>query len=465
MSFFENVGREIGKGVEEIGKAIDGIGKGENGGKVEGGLRGAIDAVKDVISKSPEENKQDLIKLLAVLSGQHSRPDAGAPRAGQIIEQGGLSKEDVNKGQKAIVDKLSQAPTREDAETELKDVSKAVRIIWTLFEIVEDELQVVDKKRLFVSRDGAKPVLLLPKWKELMEEYRVIIGRSKKTANELQHSIRNLLDNILPIADLDEDVNKYRPKLQEYVKSLKEFDTSGLENGKAILRLREGVEIFYADFKNRADTAEASARQRLEQVDARILQLQQELDRPPELLVKCWQLFGIPTLDLNKLGEQFSKPESVRSVALATAGVIAILPALSVSLMDSAINAISGREVDILGIFSRMAKEKELNNLLNERRQLADKIKQLQEVIDEIKRTQVTFDGLVYRLVAIEQISKMLVVDAQRLETKLSTIIDADEDDDLTPLFTAKTVRGTYEVLHVALTTFVDGLNRGWIKE
>ncbi|KAF9039053.1 hypothetical protein BJ165DRAFT_363080 [Panaeolus papilionaceus] len=298
-----------------------------------------------------------------------------------------------------------------------------------------------------------------------MEEYRAIIGRSKKTAVELKDSITDLLDNVLPIADLDENVNKYRPKLKEYVESLKKFDTSGLANSKSILRLRQGVGLFYDDFKIRADMAEAHLRYRLETVDARIAQLQQELDQPPELLVKCWELFGIPTMDLDKLGEQFTNPDSAKSVAMATTGVIAILPVLSVSLMASAIGAISGGQVDILGIFSRMGKQNELSNLLAERRQIASQIKQLQEVIDEIKQAKVTFDGLVYRLVAIEEVSKMLVVDAQRLETKLTAMVEAPEDDDLTPLFTAKTVRKTYEVLHTALTMFAEGLNnREWIK-
>lgn len=176
MSILENIGKEIVKGVEgavsEVGKVINGISKGDInvGREVEGVINGVVGAVNGVAGQSPEQNKQNLIAILQ-LAGIASNGQTRVQQVDQIIDQGGLPKDDVEKGQKAIVDKIAQAPTREDAKAELKDISRGVRVIWTLFEIIEDELVIVDKKRLFRTQNGGEHVPLVPKWKELMEVY------------------------------------------------------------------------------------------------------------------------------------------------------------------------------------------------------------------------------------------------------------------------------------------------------
>jgi len=371
----------------------------------------------------------------------------------KIAADGGLSEADLIKFQTAVTEHLKSPTTRERLNEDIKKMSEVVMSIETCFAYIYYQMTRIDNMELLLDRNG-KSIEFAPEWRVLHDEYTLLMMESQMTANKVSCKIDDLLRVVLPIVESEVMLGDKQDSINGYIKSLEMFQVEGQTNAARFSLLRKNVDRFRTNAREAFVDQQVHVGRKIKKLEKKIARLQADLESSSKLFTACWEVLSLSAPGVvGSAGATLSALGATASIA-GTAGLSILAPAVGIGIL--VIGFISLGFSIAKGIKERaerrQAKIDDLVALQDEHEAAVFKAEQLKEILDKMHAIDTDFDQTISRLSTIQGIWNMLVTDAQRLSSLLSSLSTTHNAQVFE--ITARGLKVTYEMLQLALDQY-----------
>jgi len=371
----------------------------------------------------------------------------------KIAAGGGLSEADLIKFQTAVTEHLKSPTTRERLNEDIKKMSEVVMSIETCFAYIYYQMTRIDNMELLLDRNG-KSIEFAPEWRVLHDEYTLLMMESQMTANKVSCKIDDLLRVVLPIVESEVMLGDKQDSINGYIKSLEMFQVEGQTNAARFSLLRKNVDRFRTNAREAFVDQQVHVGRKIKKLEKKIARLQADLESSSKLFTACWEVLSLSSPGVvGSAGATLSALGATASIA-GTAGLSILAPAVGIGIL--VIGFISLGFSIAKGIKERaerrQAKIDDLVALQDEHEAAVFKAEQLKEILDKMHAIDTDFDQTISRLSTIQGIWNMLVTDAQRLSSLLSSLSTTHNAQVFE--ITTRGLKVTYEMLQLALDQY-----------
>ncbi|CAA7262856.1 unnamed protein product [Cyclocybe aegerita] len=409
----------------------------------------------------------------------------------------------------AILQHARSQSFRATIEQEIQLLGETIANIENDFSTIESEVHDIDGRKVIRELDGSHQ-RFLPRWMGLRQEYTSVMLYSQTSAGKINSKIHSFLRHIIPILENESySIDEKKESLEFYVESLAEFQQQGDGIGTRFLRLSQGVSVFKDDIVKAAKRGQRLNTMELESLHELITRLQKDFDKASGFFNQAWDIVGSTVLRTSTMvsaagigagGASLAKiigaktaastvavqgglfgcagsittaggttcsagfytggGTAIASSGTAASGLAALAPVAAAALLVVGLGALGYSVYG--GVTDHSTKMKELSTRLEEKQEEYNRIQRkgadCENVIRELQALDPAFLRLANRLSSMQQIWRLLVVDAQNLSNELTTM-QSTQDPVLLSVSTTY-IKVLYETLQVALDNYTLQVSR-----